>query len=142
MNYLDVTAGISLVLTSPTLYVCAAVAVAWWGKARQMWLDNRTATTWFAFGVLIGFIASFFDNVYWGLAWAAKYALGDGEVTDWLFNHGSLFNIGFRQAGIIMAGYAHIKSKSLFDGTSMDSFHNRLLMSIVVGLAVVWGLTP
>lgn len=142
MRNIDLPTAISLVLTSPALYVCAVVIYKWWGKAREMWRKHRSATVWFAFGVLVGFVASFFDSTYWGLAWASKYNLGDHPYTKSLFEHGSLFNILFRQAGIIVAGYAHIKSKSLFDGTSMDSFHNRLLMSIVVGLAVVWGLTP
>ncbi len=98
----------SLLLTVPTIVFCVWVV---WELYRLAWqaiaAENRNAIQWFIIGVTISFLGDAFDNLYWGVAWAAHYL--DVPISEALFANGVFSNIPFRQTAGILAGYCHIR---------------------------------
>lgn len=100
---------LSLAMTVPTLFGCVGVLWLWRAASWSAWfLRHKTETHYFILGVAIGFVGALFDNIYWGLAWAADYF--NHPTRDLLFDNGALPNIFFRQLATALAAGFHIRA--------------------------------
>lgn len=109
---MDAIEGVSLVLTSPTVWLAVGVIAIWWTHAFNAWklqAKDRKAYDWLIMGVCIGFLGSVMDNLYWGLAWTLDFLSWEPYRTSF-FNWGALPNIFFRQGTGIAAAHCHIMS--------------------------------
>lgn len=99
---------LSLALTVPTLILSAWVAFIYGKESIAIYYRARrgiklTGTQLLISGIAVGFAGSFFDNLYWGLAWLAEFT--DSDYKNTLFGNGVYSNVPFRQtAGIVAAG--------------------------------------
>lgn len=82
-----------------------------------LWLPGNMGDTtgkysnsvkWLVTGIVISFAASIIDNVWWGIAWSARY-LNDSSW-QWWFDHGVYSNIVSRQGMKIFAAWCHVKA--------------------------------
>ena len=130
----EVAELISLGMTFPTVVLALAVVYTWTPSARQAILKtNRGAHDWFIVGVVIGFVGSLFDNIYWFIPWTASF-IGH-ESFHSLTNAGVFFNVFFRQGCGVAAAFCHLKAAEWSETTS-SRFVNRLLVaSYLVGFA-------
>lgn len=133
----------SLALTVPT--VVLGVGVIWvWGPSaiKQLKAKTLTSESWFIIGVVVAFLGSVLDNIYWGIPWTLSF-MGDPN-TDFYMTHGVYFNIWFRQTAGIIAAYCHLKAADLSQpGKKMLA--NRLLaganLAAVVTTIILWAVT-
>ena len=125
---------ISLGMTFPTVVLAIAVVYVWFPSARNAVLkSNKEAHDWFIVGVVVGFVGSLLDNIYWFMPWTASF-LGH-PAFETLTNAGVFFNVFFRQGCGIIAAYCHIKAAEWSENTS-SRFVNRLLASsYLIGFA-------
>ena len=131
--------ALSLLLTWPTLFVCAAVAFMWWRRAQESARQSsatREATCWFALGVCVHFAVSFVDNLYWGLAWSARYAGFEPWSTS-LFRWGVWSNVPFRQIGTMFAGYCHVRAAILFAEKDHRWLDRSIMLFTALGAAYI-----
>ena len=127
---------ISLALTIPTLAVAAWVIVAYAPrifKPRELWKQYKTRQPireidLLLAGICIAFIGSFADNLYWGIAWFARYI--DHPITATLQADGVFTNIPFRQLSGILAGTLHIYAAIKFND-SQKWFYTWIWVSTV-----------
>ena len=134
MNIHKLAEIISLSLTVPTVLLSAVVIVIW-GKSSLSALKSkkRTGADWLIMGVIVSFIGSSLDNVYWGLAWGADF-LGMAS-RDALFHHGVYANIPFRQIAGVIAAFCHIRgalSWSVSKGLRDRPIHAITLISCIL----------
>jgi len=111
MSATDVAEWISLFLTIPTLFLSAAVVLMYRPDAsKALKAISSGRVPWrvhmLILGIVIGFAGSFFDNLYWGIAWGAE-ALGH-PARDWWFSNGVWSNLPFRQGTGVLAGLCHV----------------------------------
>lgn len=111
MSATDLAEWVSLALTIPTLVLSAWVVFAYRPDAHQAIQSIATGRVpWrvqlLILGIVIGFAGSFFDNLYWGLAWGAE-AIGHSSRDAW-FENGVWSNLPFRQGAGIVAGICHV----------------------------------
>lgn len=132
---LEYAEALSLILTWTTFYICVMVCYRWRVQAAIFFSGNREAATWFALGVFTHFSMSLLDNAYWGAAWSAEYS--QWVSRDWLFAHGAVTNIPFRQLGTIFAGYCHLRAALKFAGSSPKSTHIGMIAATLIGFAYV-----
>jgi len=100
---------ISLALTPLTIAACFAVVLIWRSAAYKAYKKKiKVDIDWFILGVVVGFLGSAFDNLYWGIAWTADYLRIDSK--DELFKAGVYSNTFFRQLCTALAATCHIKA--------------------------------
>lgn len=125
----------SLALTAPT--VILAIAVVWmWAPSSIAAVRNGLATghDWFLVGVVLGFMGSSIDNLYWSLPWSAS--LIGHPLSETLFESGVYFNIPFRQGLGIAAAYCHLRAAEM-KLNHRDFILNRLLILSYVSALLV-----
>ena len=114
---------ISLTLTIPTLSVAAWVIVVYTPRIfnfKVLWENYKKGQPFreidlLLAGICIAFIGSFADNLYWGIAWFARYI--DHPITPLLQAEGVWTNIPFRQISGILAGTLHVYAAIKFNNT-------------------------
>lgn len=121
---------LSLSLTIPTVILAALVVGLFSPRVIDHLFDDRPmiSTDWLILGIVIGFTGSFFDNLYWGLAWSASYL--EAPAKDSLFRSGVYPNIPFRQLTGVLAGYCHLRGI-----LSHKSRGAALVVALLCGLA-------
>ena len=99
-----------------------------------------TPEQWFITGVFIGFLGTFFDNIYWTIAWTMTY-LGHPMASD-ITQYGVFSNIPFRQLLGITAAYCHVRSALEYkkEGKHVGLVNYLLVLSIVLGFVYSIGL--
>ena len=99
---------LSLALTVPTV-IFGVMVVVIWGKSilKRFSAEDRTATDWLILGIVISFIGSGLDNIYWGITWGSDF-LGLESSASW-FRNGVYANIPFRQTAGIVAALCHLR---------------------------------
>jgi len=132
--------AVSIALTFVTLHLCLEVNRLWLVKAYEFLRGHREAVGWVAFGVVVHFTGSFWDNTFWGYTWDLKYK-GDPAYLEW-FKNGVWANIPFRQLATSVAGYCYVRGSYLFLGIPLGTFHLRLLLSLTIGITYVTIIAP
>ena len=138
---MDVVEGVSLVLTSPTIWMGVGVVCLWREQAWRTFTSKaeREAHDWLILGVCVAFIGSVVDNAFWGVAWTLDYIELEPYRTEF-FEWGALPNIFFRQIAGIYAAHCHIKSyitrsgNPTFDGI----YRSAVVLAVITGF--VWVL--
>lgn len=132
----EIAALISLSLTLPTVIFAIAVIFIWGKEALKVIKSGpRNPMEWLICGVVIAFVGSIVDNLYWGFVWSHVY-LNDGEINTTIANVGITMNIVFRQACGIVAAYCHLKSYTELKKDS--SLNNHLwISSSIIGVVYV-----
>lgn len=103
---------LTLALCLPTIVTAVTVLSHWFPDAKEAYTTPsvfRSASQWLLLGIFVSFLGSAFDNLYWTVAWSADY-IGAKDLRDFLFEHGSIPNLPFRQNAGIYAAYCHMKS--------------------------------
>lgn len=122
---------ISLILTTPTILLAAAVFVVWWRSAvAAIRVRERESIHWFIMGVFFGFIGQFLDNIYWGIAWSLSFA--DSDLKDAYFENGVYYNIISRQLCGTVAAFFHLLA-------AVKSRNDALRLVYFLGLALTVG---
>ena len=125
---------ISLALTPLAILASLGVIVLWARSGRDALLQrDRVDRDYFILGVMIGFIGSLMDSIYWGIGWTLKYTSHPGW-DDWL-DEGALNNLIFRQGATALAAICHIKAGLVAESVLLRSLY---IASAVGGLAFVW----
>lgn len=129
---IDAAELFSLFLTVPTillsLLVCYKFLPRGWKAFKKKKPEAITEVDLLILGIAVGFLGGAFDNLYWGAAWSSSY-LGL-PVKGWLFEHGVLFNIPFRQIAGLTAAILHL--------WALYKMRERIMVGwLVVGSAVV-----
>jgi len=107
MDQHNVAEIISLVLTTPTVFLAAAVFIVWWRAAADSFRrEERESIHWFILGVFISFVGQFLDNIYWGIAWSLSFT--DSEFREDYFQNGVYYNIFARQMCGCLAAFFHL----------------------------------
>lgn len=138
MTFLEITEGISLGLTSPTVLLAGLLLFIWFGKAkRALRAKNRSSTQWLLLGVFIGFLGGLGDNIFWGLAWTLSYL--HHEWKEPVFASGAMFNIFFRQGAGAIAAYCHLRAAAEHPGSGLtvDRLNAIVLVTVILG-ALFW----
>lgn len=103
---------LSIGLTLPTIILSAWVVVIYAPSmikelAHNGWMKfSNKAESMLLLGVVLGFIADFFDNTYWGIAWTANYLHLDAQT--FLFSNGYISNFVFRQGLGVLSAICHL----------------------------------
>jgi len=130
----DVFTLLSLGLTPLTIISCFVVVALWYKSAlRSYRKDEREDIDWFIIGVVIGFVGSSVDNMYWGVAWSADFVRSDSAAE--IFKGGVYSNTFFRQACTAIAALCHIKAAS-----EMRMSVVKLLLMFSAGFGVLYCL--
>lgn len=111
---------ISLSLTVPTVLL-GLLVVAIWGKSSIKALKERrkTATDWLILGIVISFVGSSLDNIYWGITWGSDL-LGLESSERWFLN-GVYANIPLRQTAGIIAAFCHLRGAVSWSSKGLPS---------------------
>ncbi|MGJ8619631.1 MAG: hypothetical protein ACSHWN_04810 [Methylophilaceae bacterium] len=123
---------LSLVLTFVTLQMCVLVVFTWWSEAKTFTSGNREAWAWAGFAIMLHFAGSFFDNLYWGIAWSHFFI--DSQYTIEWFKHGVFSNIPFRQMATAGAGFCYIRAGYLFQKKHMTNVIISMWLSLIIGV--------
>ena len=118
---------ISLALTVPTVLLGSLVVVIW-GKSsiKALKARRKTATDWLILGIVVSFVGSSLDNIYWGIAWGSDL-LGLKSGAAW-FRNGVYTNIPFRQTAGIIAAFCHLRGAISWSSKgSPDGLVNRII---------------
>lgn len=109
MTRLDDLELLSLALTPPTIVYAAVVFIVWGPRAVKLIKSDRPFTPgeWLIMGVVIGFLGSFADNLYYCAVWTAHYLRA--PVAPALIVAGPVANIPFRLVAGIAAAYCHLR---------------------------------
>lgn len=119
---LELTELASLALTGPTLLICALVVFCYAGDASRRIVSKKDdPVSWLLAGICLSFAGSFFDNLYWGVAWFASYMRLDAK--ELLFDHGVVANVFFRQGAKIAAGFLHLTAATIY-GVESEPMRN------------------
>lgn len=132
----SVAEALSLALTVPALVLFAVTVGHWWPRAR----GKRDAVGWVALGIVLSFGGQFFDNLYWGFAWASEFI--NHPSKDFLFLHGVYSNIPFRQLAGMLAAYCHCRGFFIMLGQRgrIKRLNLITLQSLVAGVIIVIAL--
>ncbi len=112
MDYLKISHELSLAGTIPTIWLAAVVLRIWGKDAAAAIRKQKTAVSWMLIGVVISFLGSHGDNIYWGIAWVHSYL--ESPEKEWWFKHGVFSNLIFRQGAGTIAAYCHVRSATEF----------------------------
>lgn len=134
----DLIEFISLTLTVPTLALSLWVLVVFGPQSLKTLStllrgSRPTSAELLVMGISIGFLGAFFDNAYWGLAWASDFFKLDNRDT--LFEFGAWSNIPFRQVAGIAAATLHLSRH-----ISAEAFRREVYWGIW-GFTLLCGLT-
>lgn len=127
--------AVSLGMTVPTI-VTAVFVITRWGKAmrRALSRDRISEDGWLIIGVVVSFIGSALDNLYWSLPWGASF-LGL-SIAPGLHESGVFFNIFFRQGCGIAAAYCHLRAADLSPTVHGKQCDSILAYSSMAGVAL------
>ena len=85
---------ISLGMTFPTIILAIVVTYTWMPSAIKSFKSTSTQSQeWFIIGVIIGFIGSIFDNLFWFIPWTFSFI--ENDLYYKLAPYGIIFNIVF-----------------------------------------------
>ena len=129
-------------LTVFTILMGIAVVVHWRKAAVEAVKQKEPLESyqWLIIGVVIAFIGQGLDNLYWLLTWTSNYISSDGGFTRWLFDHGTLANIPFRQTCGIVAAYCHIHAAVMMDRAKNSRFKLFMMGSCLAGVLFSLGM--
>lgn len=97
---------ISLALTVAGLIWAFEVIRFWFPEAiTACRAKAKTPSQWLVLGIVVAFLGSILDNVYWGIAWTA--ALFELPFKKWMFHNGVFANVPFRQLPLVIASMLH-----------------------------------
>lgn len=104
---------ISLFLT-PILLVAAIVVVGILKHSFSKAINTpeKTPMEWMIIGIVISFVGSIFDNIWWFLAWSYEYIDPSGAEKEFFFHYGVYSNTLFRQIFGIVGALCHIYAGS------------------------------
>lgn len=126
----------SLSLTMPTVLGCLYVIWLWYAPALRAWrTKHREETNWLILGVVVGFIGSFGDNLYWGYAWTSHFY--GWPATQQVFDSGVYSNVFFRQVCTVFAAYCHIRAAIATTSTAFRALMCFSILSAVLTAAVL-----
>lgn len=139
-DYYLVAKSISLAMTAPTVILGAGV-IYMWGPAsiRAVRTNTLDAQGWFVIGVIVAFLGSVVDNIYWSLPWTASFF--EMDATGDLMEVGVLFNIVFRQTSGIFAAYCHLRAAAESSRRRIRAVNYLMAVSnfsAVLVIAVLW----
>jgi len=98
---------LSLALTVAGLIWAIEVIRFWGPKAKEAYYaKHRTPAQWLVLGIIVSFVGSIIDNLYWGAAWGTNY-LGLSMSAP-LFQNGVYSNIPFIQVPLVLASVLHV----------------------------------
>lgn len=122
-------------MTVSTIILSSVVIYLWRKSAQDLFVSRKkfTSDNWFIVGVFLGFVAQFFDNLYWLLPWTAKY-LGLEEA-DSLVEFGVFINIPIRQTLGSIAAYCHIRAALQYHDHASNDANKILFCAASIGLA-------
>lgn len=138
MNIYKFSEVISLSLTVPAVLLGLLVVVIWWRSGlKALRSSARTGTDWLILGIIISFIGSSLDNIYWGIAWGAS--LFELDSRDFWFQNGVYANIPLRQSAGIIAALCHIQGA--VDWASSGAESRGVMQKILIAIWVAGCLT-
>ena len=124
---------ISLGMTFPTVILAVAVVYTWFPSAKESFRSNcKESQDWFIMGVVIGFVGSILDNIYWFFPWSASFIGHESFQT--LTNAGVFFNVFFRQGCGMVAAYCHMRAAESSIQPGMATLNRLLVASNLIGL--------
>lgn len=127
---------ISLSLTVPTVLLGSLVVVIW-GKSsiKALRATRKTATDWLILGIVVSFVGSSLDNIYWGITWGSDL-LGFQSSATW-FRNGVYANIPLRQTAGIIAAFCHLRGAISWSSKGLpDGLVNRIITASWVLCAI------
>ena len=128
--------AISLALTIPTIILGIGVLIHWGPAAWEMFkAKSLDSNGWLIVGVVVAFLGSVLDNLYWSIPWASSF-LSIGP-TDALMENGVFFNIFFRQLSGIAAAYCHLKASVLSSSDGARKVNQLVAVSYIMAVALV-----
>jgi len=124
-------------LTILTILLGIVVVKHWGHSAAYAVKSNKRLTSeqWLIVGVVIAFIGQTLDNTYWLITWTVHYFNSGSILSLWLFEHGPLANIPFRQLCGIVAAYCHVYAAVMIDETKTYEFRRFVLVAACLGVA-------
>lgn len=114
---------LSLALTPATIMSCMLIVVTCFAKAVEGFMTQpelRTSAQWFAIALLVHFSGQMADNSYWGVTWDADWA--GLSYKKFMFDHGVISNLPFRQCLTLYAVYAHVQGMLVIDNNMLRRF--------------------
>ena len=95
---------------------------------------------WLILGVVIAFLGQMFDNMYWLVTWTAHFFDAGSLLNDWLFEHGPMANLPFRQASGILAAYCHVYAAVMLDEVKTLKFKVSVMIASLAGILFSLGM--
>lgn len=136
---IDVLSGGLTVLT----ILLGIVVVNEWGGAAKKALQSKeklSSVQWLILGVVVAFIGQTLDNMYWLVTWTSNYFDETSAFTTYMFDHGMLANIPFRQGSGLVAAYCHVHSAVMLDKVKTLRFRLFILGASLMGLVFSLGM--
>lgn len=84
---------------------------------------NKDAIQWMIIGIVMNFIGTLFDNLWWFFAWSYNYIDATGVEKDFFFSYGVYSNTIFRQVFGIVGALCHV-----YAGTIQASIVNKIIL--------------
>lgn len=135
--------AISCALTLVLLYKSVLILMAW---LPGVTMAPRSHSDWLILGVVLNFVGSIGDNIWWSMAWYLRL-VGDESYQFW-FDYGVISNIVFRQGVKIASAHCHLRAAVAFRAMTYDQFRNvryasfllfsTSLIALVISLFVDW----
>ena len=123
-------------MSIPAIILAIVVIYTWLPSAKISFKKQYPEShDWFIVGVVIGFLGSIIDNVYWTIPWSALFL--DSDIYYKMIHYGVYINIFFRQGCGILAAYCHLKSAELSLDKNVKILNNILIISNMIALVYV-----
>lgn len=139
--YLEIAQFVSLWLGFSSIIAAAWTLKHYWPRAHAF-LRNPTTldfTGWLVLGVCFGFAGSVLDSSYWQAAWSSAFL--NHFTRAWLFDHGVMANILFRNIALLLAAYCHYRAYLIaFPDRSGREANRFIAICLGAGLALTLGL--
>ena len=136
---IDVVSGGFTVLT----ILMGMLVLVHWIKPAYNGIKNKgnmSSEQWLILGVVIAFLGQMFDNMYWLITWTSNYFDSSTVLNAWLFEHGPMANLPFRQASGILAAYCHVYAAVMVDESQTRKFQLLVLAASFIGIMFSLGM--
>ena len=136
---------VSLFLTVPGIILSVLVLFKWVPAGIKLVYEPLiTSAGWITLGVILKFFFDILDSGYWFGAWGADFLRF--EIAQTLFKNGVYANIPFRQMGLIIAAYCHLRAfyemyeseSTMVNKKIKKDLYISILLGIVVSIWFVW----
>ena len=136
---IDIVSGGFTVLT---ILMGMLVLVHWFKPAYNSLkaTGNLSSEQWLILGVVIAFLGQMFDNMYWLITWTSNFFDSSSLLTEWLFEHGPMANLPFRQASGILAAYCHVYAAVMIDEERTRKFKLTVMIASLIGILFSLGM--